>query len=135
MDMVDDATGKVQARMGKEETIWAAVDVLRAWIRNYGIPRALYTDWKNVYKRKATPAEQLRGEVPVTQFGGMCQKLGIGIIAASSPQANAYASHCTSFEHCGRTEAAAWRRHSLTPWAFLGMSRPTGSYRCSGLSV
>ena len=22
MDMVDDATGKVQARMGKEETIW-----------------------------------------------------------------------------------------------------------------
>jgi len=50
-------------------------------------PRALYTDWKNVYKRKATPAEQLRGEVPVTQFGGMCQKLGIRIIAASSPQA------------------------------------------------
>src|ERR1700733_13452824 len=87
MDMVDDATGKVQARMGKEETIWAAVEVLRAWIGNYGIPRALYTDWKNVYKRKATPAEQLRGEVPVTQFGGMCQKLGIRIIAASSPQA------------------------------------------------
>jgi hypothetical protein len=40
-----------------------------------------------LYQRKATPAEQLRGEVPVTQFGGMCQKLGIRIIAASSPQA------------------------------------------------
>jgi hypothetical protein len=87
MDMVDDATGTVQARMGKEETIWAAVGVLRAWIGKYGIPRALYTDWKNVYKRKATPAEQLRGEVAVTQFGRMCQKLGIRIIAASSPQA------------------------------------------------
>jgi hypothetical protein len=87
MDMVDDATGTVQARMGKEETIWAAVGVLRAWIGKYGIPRALYTDWKNVYKRKATPAEQLRGEVPVTQFGRMCQKLGIRTIAASSPQA------------------------------------------------
>jgi hypothetical protein len=73
--------------MGKEETIWAAAGVLRAWIRHYGVPRALYTDWKNVYKRKATPGEQLRGEVPVTQFGRMCQKLGIGIIAASSPQA------------------------------------------------
>ena len=73
--------------MGKEETIWAAVGVLRAWIEKYGVPRALYTDWKNVYKRKATPAEQLRGEVPVTQFGRMCQKLGIRIIAASSPQA------------------------------------------------
>jgi hypothetical protein len=51
------------------------------------VPRVLYTDWKNVYKRKATPAEQLRGEVPVTQFGRMCQKLGIRIMAANSPQA------------------------------------------------
>jgi Helix-turn-helix domain len=87
MDMVDDATSRTQARLGKEETIWAAAGVLRAWIEKYGVPRALYTDWKNVYKRKATPAEQLRGEVPVTQFGRMCQKLSIRIIAASSPQA------------------------------------------------
>jgi hypothetical protein len=87
MDMVDDATSETQAGMGKEETIWAAAGVLRAWIEKYGVPRALYTDWKNVYKRKATPAEQLRGEVAVTQFGRMCEKLGIRIIAASSPQA------------------------------------------------
>src|ERR1700681_722921 len=87
MDMVDDATSETQARLGKEETIWAAAGVLRGWIEKYGVPGALYTDWKNVYKRKATPAEQLRGEVPVTQFGHMCQKLGIRIIAASSPQA------------------------------------------------
>jgi transposase len=87
MNLVDDATGTTEARMGKEETIWAAVGVLQAWIGHYGVPRALYTDWKNVYKRKATPGEQLRGEVPVTQFGRMCQKLGIQIIAASSPQA------------------------------------------------
>lgn len=73
--------------MGKEETIWAAAGVLRSWIEKYGVPRALYTDWKNVYIRAASPAEQLRGEVPVTQFGRMCQKLGIRIIAASSPQA------------------------------------------------
>jgi transposase len=87
MDMVDDATGTTQARLGKEETMWSAVGVLRVWIKKYGVPRALYTDWKNVYKRKATPREQLRGEVGVTQFGRMCQKLGIRIIAASSPQA------------------------------------------------
>jgi transposase len=87
MDMVDDATSRTEARMGKEETIWAAVGVLLAWIKKYGVPRALYTDWKNVYKRKATPAEQLRGQVPLTQFGRMCQKLGIRIIAASTPQA------------------------------------------------
>jgi len=87
MNMVDDATSTTQARMGREETIWAAVGMLRAWINHYGVPRALYTDWKNVYRRKATPGEQLRGEVAVTQFGRMCQKLGIEIIAASSPQA------------------------------------------------
>jgi hypothetical protein len=87
MDMVDDATSETLAGMGKEETIWAAAGVLRAWIRKYGVLRALSTDWKNVYKRKATPAEQLRGKIPVTQFGRMCQKLGIRIIAARSPQA------------------------------------------------
>jgi hypothetical protein len=87
MHMVDDATSESLARMGKEETIWAAAGVLRAWMEKHGVPQALYTDWKNVYKRKATSAEQMRGEVPVTQFGRMCQKLGIRIIAASSPQA------------------------------------------------
>ena len=87
MDMVDDATNDTLARMGKEETIWAAAGVLRAWIEKHGVPQRLYTDWKNVYQRKATPAEQLGGKVPVTQFGRMCQKLGIRIMAASSPQA------------------------------------------------
>jgi hypothetical protein len=87
MHMVDDATSESLAGMGKEETIWAAAGVLRAWMEKHGVPQALYTDWKNVYKRKATPAEQLRGEIPVTQFGRMCQKLRIRIIAASSPQA------------------------------------------------
>jgi hypothetical protein len=40
-----------------------------------------------VYVRAATEAEQRAGQVPVTQFGRMCEKLGIRIIAASSPQA------------------------------------------------
>jgi hypothetical protein len=44
-------------------------------------------DWKNLYKRCATSREQLRGEEPLTQFGRMCAKLGIELIAASSPQA------------------------------------------------
>jgi transposase len=87
MDMVDDATNQTLARMGKEETTWAAVGALRAWIEKHGVPQSLYTDWKNVYKRKATPREELRGKVPLSQFGRMCQKLGIGIIAASSAQA------------------------------------------------
>jgi hypothetical protein len=87
MHMVDDATSTAEGRFYPEETIWAAAGVLRRWIEKYGIPRALYTDWKNVYVREATEAEKLAGEVPLTQFGRMCRQLGIRIIAANSPQA------------------------------------------------
>src|ERR1700756_240688 len=87
MKMTDDATSEVELRLGEEETIWAAANTLRAWIEKYGVPQALYVDWKNVYKRAPTQREQLRGEEPVTQFGRMCEKLGIEIIAAGSPQA------------------------------------------------
>jgi len=87
IDMVDDATNRTLARLGEEETIWAVADTLRAWIERYGVPLALYVDWKNLYKRPATPKERLRGEEPVTQFGRMCAKLGIDIIAANSAPA------------------------------------------------
>ena len=87
MDLVDDATNTRLARLGEEETIWAAAGALRAWVERYGVPHQLYVDWKNLYKRGATPKEALRGEEPVTQFGRMCAGLGIGLLAASSPQA------------------------------------------------
>src|SRR5207245_858598 len=82
-----DATNQTGAKLGEEETIWAVADALRACIERYGVPLALYVDWKNLYKRPATPGEQLRGEEPQTQFGRMCAKLDIEVIAASSPQA------------------------------------------------
>jgi transposase len=87
MNMVDDATGTTESRLGEQETMWAAVGVLRSWIGKYGVPRALYTDWKNVYKRRPTEREKLQGKAPTTQFGRMCERLEIRIIAASSPQA------------------------------------------------
>ena len=96
IDMVDDATNTTWAQLGEQETIWAVADALRAWIERYGVPLALYVDWKNLYKRPANAGERLRGEEPMTQFGRMCAKLDIEVIAASSPQAKAYASHCTS---------------------------------------
>jgi transposase len=89
MDMVDDATGKTLALLSEEETTRAAMKLLRAWVKKYGIPKALYVDWKNVYvtQREPTVEEQLAGELPLTQFGRACQKLDIEIITASSPQA------------------------------------------------
>ena len=64
MNLVDDATGRTLARLGDEETIWAAVDVLRRWIEAYGVPLALYTDWKNVYVRVPNAEEQVTGPCP-----------------------------------------------------------------------
>ena len=87
LTMVDDATGRSLGAFGAQETIWAAVGVLRAWIARYGIPRALYTDWKNVYVRPPNAEERATGAVPLTQFGRMCGQLDIKIIPASSPQA------------------------------------------------
>ncbi len=87
MHMVDDATSTGLGRFSREETTWAAAGLLRRWIECYGVPRALYTDWKNVYVRPPNAQERLRGQEAATQFGRMCQKLGIRIIAASSPQA------------------------------------------------
>src|SRR5439155_12426918 len=79
MHMVDDATGTVLCQFSAGETTWAADHLLRAWIERYGVPRALYTDWKNVYVRLPNVQERLRGEAAVTQFGQMCAKLGIRI--------------------------------------------------------
>ncbi len=87
MNLVDDATGLALCRFSDQETTWAAADLLQAWVRRHGVPKALYCDWKNVYKRQPTSREAIAGIEPQTQFGGLCAKLGIGIMAASSPQA------------------------------------------------
>ena len=87
MNLVDDATSTTLGRLGGQETIWAAARALRCWIEQYGVPLALYTDWKNVYVREPNAKERVSGAVPRTQFGAMCDRLRIGIIAANSPQA------------------------------------------------
>ncbi len=82
MTMTDDATSRQLSRLGEEETFWDAVQLLRAWIKEYGVPRALYTDWKNLYHSPGPESAQIS-----TQFGRVCSRLGIELIAASSPQA------------------------------------------------
>lgn len=87
MNLVDDASGRALCGFSEQETTWAAADLLAAWVRQYGIPQALYCDWKNVYQRAPTSREAIEGVEPETQFGRICAKLGIDLIAASSPQA------------------------------------------------
>ena len=73
----------------EQETTEGAMRVLWRWIERYGIPRALYTDHKNLYvaDREPTKDEQLAGRPALSAFGKACHKLGIQIIAAASPQA------------------------------------------------
>jgi transposase len=87
LHMVDDATSTSLATFAAEETTWGVADTLRAWVQEYGIPRALYVDWKTVYHSQPTARQRQEGIVPVSQFGGMCAKLGIALIGAHSPQA------------------------------------------------
>ena len=89
MVMVDDATGRTMALMSKEETTDSAMSLLWLWVEKYGIPRALYTDRKNVYitERDPTIEEELSGRDPLTAFGRSCNELGIRIVPAYSPQA------------------------------------------------
>lgn len=89
MNMVDDAASTSQSLFSAEETIFAAMELLWKWIDQYGIPRALYTDKKNVYvvdEQTRVRAEE-SGEEALTQFGRACKKLKIEIITAHSPQA------------------------------------------------
>ena len=87
MNLVDDATGRGILLFASEETTWAAAELLERWVRRYGVPRAIYADRKNVYPRRATAREAIAGVEPRTQFGRMCEKLGIRLIGASSPEA------------------------------------------------
>ena len=89
MNMVDDATGTKLSLMDDEETTSLAMRTLWLWIDRYGVPQSLYTDKKNVFvtHREPTVEEQLLGIKPMTAFGKACNKLGIEIIEANSPQA------------------------------------------------
>ncbi|MBN2547245.1 MAG: ISNCY family transposase [Spirochaetes bacterium] len=89
MNMIDDSTNTTLSLMAQEETTEAAMLLLWSWIDKYGIPMSIYCDRKNVFvtDREATIDEQIAGVEPKTAFGLACEKLGIRIITASSPQA------------------------------------------------
>ncbi len=89
MSMVDDATGDMLVLHSEQETTFAAMSLLQAWIELYGIPMALYVDGKSTYiaNRKQTFEEEVAGLEPLSQFGRACNEVGIKLIHAHSPQA------------------------------------------------
>ncbi len=89
MNMVDDATGTTMALFCEQETTEAAMRLLWRWIERYGLPQALYCDRKNAFviDREPTLEEQLSGITPMGPFQLACERLGIELIVAHSPQA------------------------------------------------
>ena len=90
---IDDATGKVLGLYFRPtEDMMGHLHVLHQVITNYGIPQSLYTDRHTIFispkTDKLSVEEELAGKVvPLTQFGRAISELGIGHIAALSPQA------------------------------------------------
>jgi len=89
MGYIDDATGGVFARFYPAETTGAAMGSFRKYVEEYGIPKSLYFDRHSIYKttRKPNLDEQLKGQMPKTQFEAVMEILGVEPIFAYSPQA------------------------------------------------
>lgn len=90
IEFVDDATSLAYGRFYPEETTEAVMDCFERYIRQRGVPRALYVDKDSIYvvnNREPTGKEILENQEPLTQFGRACGELDVTIIPADSPQA------------------------------------------------
>src|SRR4029453_9579819 len=89
--LIDDATSIPLALWFRPtEDLHGYTTVLGQTCQAYGLPVTLYGDRLNLFRPNAdhgSRAEQLRGQQDPTHFGRMLHELGIGFIAAQSPQA------------------------------------------------
>ena len=90
MGYIDDATGRFYGKFYGYEGTMPAMDSLKGYIRQHGIPRSIYLDRHSTYKTNKKYAYTdwpFRDKEELTQFGRACQQLGIELIYANSPQA------------------------------------------------
>jgi hypothetical protein len=88
---IDDATGQVLAlHFRPTEDLHGYATLFHQLFTTHGLPLALYGDRLNVFVRNDrhwTLAEELQGTRHPTHLGRILQELGVGYIAAHSPQA------------------------------------------------
>jgi hypothetical protein len=86
--MIDDATSKAYARLALHDSTEENLRTLWGYLEHHGRPQDFYTDKASLFvtsPRKNDSEE--RSEKPLTQIGRALRQLGIGWIAAHSPQA------------------------------------------------
>jgi hypothetical protein len=87
---VDDATSKLMhAEFAEAEDTLTLMRLSRDYLRRFGRPLAFYVDKDSIYRtsRKATIDEELRDDLPATQFTRAMNELDVQVICAHSPQA------------------------------------------------
>jgi len=87
---IDDATSRIL--YGKFIPVEDTVNLMlcaREYLKINGRPCAIYVDKDSIYKvnRQASVEEELRDEMPLSQFTRAMKELGIDMIFANSPQA------------------------------------------------
>lgn len=90
MGYIDDATGRFYGRFYGYEGTMPAMDSLKGYIKQHGIPKSIYLDRHSTYKinkRETYRDWPFRDKEELTQFGRACKQLGIELIYANSPQA------------------------------------------------
>ena len=91
--MIDDATSRLYARFAAHDSTEENMKLLWSYLKKFGRPVAFYTDKASLFqtaekhRRDAPGVEQDPVEMPPTQIGRALRELGVGWIAAHSPQA------------------------------------------------
>jgi transposase len=86
LNMVDDATSKTLSQLAGGETSEVLLRTFRWWVERYGVPCAVYVDFKNIYisagRRKDGEWQKV-----LNAFERVCKLLGVEIIGAYTAQA------------------------------------------------
>jgi hypothetical protein len=87
--MIDDATSRALARFASHDSTAENMRLLWAWLERYGRMVEAYTDRAGLFEtnRPHQRDEERQGKLAETQIGRALRELGIGWIAARSPQA------------------------------------------------
>jgi hypothetical protein len=91
--MIDDATSRLFARFVRHDSTEENMKLLWSYLERFGRPLSFYTDKASLFqtaekrKRDEPGVEKDAVRMPPTQIGRALRELGIGWIAAHSPQA------------------------------------------------